>query len=112
MRRPMNVAELEALADSTGVAAETLARWHVLHWRHEPHKNAGRPRGNAKRPKGTLSVGDIVLKYGIKAATLQEWRERGLPIQRIGLMVVIEEAELRQWIRGKRGNSEKQSHSV
>ena len=99
MRRPMTVAELEALADNTGVAAETLARWHVLHWRHEPHKNAGRPRGKAKRPKGTIAVGDIVHKYGIKAAPLREWRERGLPFQRIASMIVVRESDLKNWIR-------------
>jgi hypothetical protein len=100
----MNVAELAAFADSIGVAAETVARWHVLNWRHEPHKNAGRPKGKAKRPVGTLSVAEIARKHGIKATTLAAWRAEGLPHRRIGSMIVMDEAEVLRWMRGRNGN--------
>ena len=112
MRRPMNVAELEAFADSIGVAAETVARWHVLNWRHEPHKNSGRPKGKNTRPAGTLSVADIARKHCIKATTLAQWREQGLPFQRIGPMIVVNEDELKRWIHVKRTNLERESNGA
>jgi hypothetical protein len=71
----------------------------------EPHRDIlrtqayGRPKGKLKRPKGTLSIHDIMVKYKIINRTLTRWRKMGLPCRKIGHLVVIKERDLKDWIQ-------------
>ena len=90
--------ELLKIAQSTGIAAEQIARWHIQEGPLYVSANPGRPKGKIKRPAGCISIGDARRKYNLKTAQLQKWREEGLPTVTSGTMVAIKESELKRWI--------------
>ena len=75
-----------------------LARWHLIHAPHYGTTKAGRPKGKLKRPKGTLSVRDAMDKFGVTAAELMKWRAEGMPYRTVGVMIVVKETDLKEWI--------------
>jgi hypothetical protein len=55
----MDDARLRQLAAKTGIPLKQIAQWHFIDGQMH-HKTSGRPK--AKRPAGTLSVLDIIVK--------------------------------------------------
>lgn len=86
------------MADRLGVPVDAVSTWHKRHGPAFGTRVEGQTNAKAIRPPGTLSVGDIVTKYEISVQTLARWRREGLPHRRIGKMIVIGEAVLKEWI--------------
>ena len=79
------------IADKLGIDAKRIAQWRIAY---------GQKRRTRRRPTGMLSIGDIILKYGIQARTLAMWRRNGLPSRRSkGKLILIKKADLLEWIK-------------
>jgi hypothetical protein len=94
----MDEDEIKAMAERLNLPVEDVRRWHVVHGPHYVSATPGRPKGKVKRPKGTLSIGDAIKKYGIDAKTLQDWRDEGMPYRVIGTMVIFKGDDLEKWM--------------
>lgn len=90
----MDDARLRQLAQQTGIPIKKIAEWHFIHAPsfYSKHKRK-------ERPAGSLSIGDIEAKYGIPISTLVEWRAAGLKSRRKGQMALINEADLKAWLK-------------
>ena len=104
----MKDSELRAIAERLDLPVYDIARWHFIDGQHYISKKASRPKGKLKRPKGTLSIGEIIQKYGIDRFTLSEWRRLGIPHRRIGTLIVVNQRVLDQWIEEQWGGDEAQ----
>src|SRR5947207_603781 len=94
----MNDARLRKLAEQTGIAIKKIAEWHFVHGPRYASTITGVPTGKRKRPKGMLSVGEIVLERGVPLPVLMEWRRAGLKTRRMGNMVLVRKSDLEDWL--------------
>jgi hypothetical protein len=92
----MDDARLRQLASQTGIPLKKIAEWHFI---HGPHCESGLGGRKQRRPKGTLSLGDIVAKHDVPMPMLQKWRSAGLKSQRKSQMVLIKEEDLVAWMQ-------------
>ena len=99
----MNDAQLRAMAERLNLPVQDIARWHLVNGPRFVSKNPGRPKGKLKRPRGSLSVAEIIQKYGIDRHTLTRWREQGMPHRRIGTLIVVNQRVLDTWIEEQWG---------
>lgn len=102
----MDEDELKEMAARLRLPLEDLERWHRVHGPKFISSTPGRPKGKVKRPKGALSIGDVIQKYGVDARTLSDWRDQGMPFRMIGSMIVFKEHDIEDWVRKFR-NKEK-----
>ena len=103
IHHPMKESELKEMAGRLGIPLHDIARWHLVNGPRFVTQYLGRPKGKLKRPKGTLSVGEIIQKYGIDHHALRQWRERGMPHRKIGRMIVVQQRVLDRWVKEKWG---------
>lgn len=46
-----------------------------------------------------MRIKDLLAKYGISRHTYYKWIEKGMPHSKVGGVVILNEAEVEQWIK-------------
>ncbi len=96
----MTEKELLAYSKSLGVEPKTILTWSLGFRKTNPF-NRGKPKGKQPRPKGMLSIADAIEKYGVDPDTLRAWREEGMEFEKIGSMIVMRDADVKEWTQAR-----------
>ena len=97
VRKPIELRDLKKLARRVEIDLTKVVGWHTHYASWHVKKSTG--RGYIERPAGMVSMGDATRKYEISGSMLRQWRAQGLAAKSTMGLVLLNEQELKKWIK-------------